>query len=174
MGKKPLDNFYINIVSLKNGTHEFEYSIEDWFFAEYPNSIIEKGNGNVHLQLEKSETMMQLDFHLDVEIELQCDVSLDVFQHPIKIDRRIILKFGEEDKEMSEDVHVIDREKAGINVANFIFEFASVEVPMKKVHPRLRDQERPALITYSEEDSEKDETASIDPRWEALKKLKNN
>ena len=45
---------------------------------------------------------------------------------------------------------------------------------MKKVHPRLRDQERAELVykdkTTSLNDQEQDDT--MDPRWEVLKKIK--
>jgi uncharacterized metal-binding protein YceD (DUF177 family) len=60
-----------------------------------------------------------------------------------------------------------------LDVSNYIYEYVSLEIPMKKVHPRLRDQERAELV-YEDKtplnDQEQDD--NVDPRWEVLKKIK--
>lgn len=173
MSSQDLREFTINIMSLDNSRHEFDFPIKPDFFEHFPNSLVEKGNGEASLLIDKSETMMHLHFHIAVEVELVCDISLEKFHHPIGMDKEVIIKFGEEDMELSEDVIVIHRESASINVANFIYEFISLEMPMKRIHPNLKDVDRDDWVyTDKSTDDTEEKKKEIDPRWEALKKLK--
>lgn len=165
-------DFLVNIPSLKNGQHEFQYEIKNSFFERFEGDLVEKGAGNCGLVLKKSETMMQLAFELDLQVELICDRSLEPFQFPIKEKHELIVKFGEQDEELSEDLIVINRDTQTFDVAPYLYEFIGLNIPMKKLHPKFEGQESPDLIYQSEADEEESEE-TIDPRWEALKKLSN-
>ncbi len=171
MGRQKMKEFEINFVQLDNGVHEFDFQVDQDFFGLFEEGLVERGKGDVFLELEKSETMLQLHFHIKVEVELFCDITVEPYQFQITSDPKLILKFGETDEELSEDIMVIDRGRASINVAHFIHEFISLGVPIKKIHPDIADQERPDLV-YSDKNIESQEEQT-DPRWEALKKLKN-
>lgn len=172
-----LKDFQIDIFNLGLKLHEFEFAIDDRIFAVHEQGIIEKGQGKCLVELEKSATMMNLKFHIEVTVNLTCDRSLDEFDYPIKIDESLIIKFGEENYSLSEDVLVIRQDTPSINLAEYIYEFIMLAVPMKKLHPRYEatEEDEPELIyTSSEENTTEDETDEVDPRWEALKKLKGN
>ncbi len=170
MDSKDYREFEINIMQLDNSRHEFNFELDTAFFQSFPESLIENGKGKAFLAIEKSETMMQFDFEIKLRVELVCDVSLEKFDHPIDLKKEIIFKFGDEYKELSEDLRVIPGSTASINVAEFIYEFANLAIPMKKIHPKLAEEDRPDLAYSDEvEDSGEEE---IDPRWEVLKKLK--
>ena len=168
-----IKEFQINFVQLQNGSHDFEFEITKDLFDHYEDSLIEKGKGEAFLTLEKSERMMQLHFSGTIAVELICDISLEPFDYVVSLDRDIIVKFGEEAAELSDDVIVIPNEAHQINVADFIYEFISLGIPMKKGHPKLEGVGRSELAD-SDKTEEPDETGEpeIDPRWEALKKLK--
>jgi len=163
--------FQVNIPSLKIGHHQFQYEITDAFFTQFEDGLVDKGNGKVELDLKLSETMMVLDFNLDLEVELVCDRSLDAFYYPIKKKEELIVKFGETDEELSEDLIVISEGVQILDVAPYIQEYIGLSIPMKKLHPRYDGQDTPPLIYQSVEDEEESKE-TIDPRWEALKKLK--
>ncbi|PTB92421.1 DUF177 domain-containing protein, partial [Marivirga lumbricoides] len=58
----------------------------------------------------------------------------------------------------------------------FIYETIALEVPLKKIHPdeELEDEESNEYIYIDDSlDSEEEENEEVDPRWEALKNLKN-
>ncbi|MEQ8471635.1 MAG: DUF177 domain-containing protein [Marinoscillum sp.] len=173
---KALREFQIDIFSLSHKLHEFEFEIDDRLFSLYEHSLVDKGKGHCKLQIDRSETMMSLHFDIDVKIELTCDRSLDQFDYPVKIDENLIIKFGEENYTLSEEVIVIKQDTASINVAEFIYEFIMLAVPMKKLHPRYEatEEEEPDLIYTSQQDDTKEQSDEVDPRWEALKKLKGN
>ncbi|WP_268122082.1 YceD family protein [Roseivirga pacifica] len=174
-------NFDIHIFKLSNGTHDYQFEIQDSFFELFENEIVNQGNLEVNISLNKSDRMIQADIEIDGEVTLTCDRSLEEFQQPIHTQRQMLFKYGEEDKELSEDVMVIAKDTQTINLASLIFEFITLEIPMKKLHPKFQEEEDEddeyelTVVYTSEEEEEPDDTQTeepIDPRWEKLKNLK--
>jgi uncharacterized metal-binding protein YceD (DUF177 family) len=151
MNSKILKEFEVNLIRLKDGENKFEFELNSVFFNEFPDSLIKEGQGRAFLTIEKSETMLRLEIQINLEVMLLCDVSLESFVHQIDTNQTLIIKFGEEDLELSEDVLVIKKETQFINVADFIYEFTNLLIPMKKIHPKLRDKDRPDLVYVSDE-----------------------
>ena len=174
MKKKDLREFVINLHSLASGEHEFQFDINEELLALHEQNIVEGAAGKCIIRMRKTETMMTLDFNISATVELLCDVSLKPYSQEIKVDRELIIKFGEEEQELSEDVLVIHWDTQQLSVAEYIYEFLLLAVPMKRIHPDLEDKDRPEVIFVSKADEESDDgnEDTIDPRWEALKKLK--
>ncbi len=168
---KQLRAFKINIFGLSNNPHSFDFSFDEAFFAEFEDSLVSKGKGTCHVDLMKSDSMITLDLFIEGSIELECDRSLELFDYPISTKQEVIFKYGDEERELSEDVFVIIKDQQEINIGEFIYEFIMLEVPMKKLHPKFQndDNESDELI-YSDDSEDKEE--GIDPRWAALKSLK--
>jgi uncharacterized protein len=171
MKKSEQRTFQVNIPSLKIGQHQFQYEITNAFFDQFEESLVDKGKGMCTLNLKLTETMMVLDFDLDLEVELICDRSLDTFHYSIVKKEELIVKFGEQDEELSEDLVVIADNTQLLDVAPYINEYIGLLIPMKKLHPRYNGQDTPPLV-YQTEVDEEESREEIDPRWEALKKLK--
>ncbi len=182
---KDLKPFDIEIQTLKLKRHEYEYDIEDSFFTHFERSPVEKGKFKVKLTLDKSETMLQLKFHISGVAELACDRTSELFDYPIDVTNRIILKFGEENEELSDEIEIISRGTQHINVAQYIYEFIGLAVPMKKIHPRLAaeqyEETEEGILVYRSAgeggDAEGDddrEDGDVDPRWQILKNLPKN
>lgn len=172
----------INIVGLDNKPYEYDFTSTDAFFAALEQELIEKGDVQTHLVLEKSETMIQLDFHITGTVEQTCDRSLDCYDEQVDTQQTMLLKFGDHNEELSDEIELIERSTAVINVARYIFEFISLSLPMKRLHPRFREEEEQddesigKLIYRSdpEPDNDSDDQSAIDPRWAALRKLSDN
>lgn len=182
----PLRAYDINIAGLDNKRHEYDFESGDAFFAALDQQLIEKGNVRTHLSLDKSETMIRLDFHISGAVEQTCDRSLDLYDEPIDTQQMMLLKFGDHNEELSDEIELIERNTATINVARYIFEFIGLALPMKRLHPRFRDEDDDeqdddanGKLVYQSSAPADDATAdapdeAIDPRWEALRKLNNN
>ena len=115
--------------------------------------------------------MITLNLKIEGSIELTCDRSLELFDHPIHITKEIIFKYGDEEKELSEDVFVILKSEQEINITSFLYELIMLEVPMKRLHPKFQDESDEDEMVYESNNDNSQEDA-VDPRWEALKKLK--
>lgn len=179
---KEQSRYNIEIYGLEDKTYEFDYELGPEFFREVPQELIEKGNFKVHLVLDKSSTMIQLRFTIQGAAELTCDRSLEVFDEPVDTRGKIILKFGDHEEELTEEISIIHRNRTRINVAGYIFELIALSLPMKKIHPDLRGpggqvSDEGESLVYSSESPDpagtEGESDKLDPRWEALKKLKN-
>lgn len=188
MKNKVLDKYKIDIFKLENKLHTFEFEGGNEFFAELEQELVEKGQFKATITLDKSETMIQMKYHIVGNVELTCDRSLELFDFPIDTVEKLILKFGDHNEELSDELYLIDRNTQQLNIAHDLFEFIGLEIPMKKLHPRfLGDvdedddfEDEEGILVYSTGGDEEDEPAddepidedSIDPRWAALKNLK--
>nr|WP_250771870.1 DUF177 domain-containing protein [Dyadobacter sp. MSC1_007] len=183
---KELSKYNIDIYGLEDKQYDYDMESGDAFFEELDQDLIEHGHFKTHVVLNKSATMIQLGFHTEGSVTLTCDRSLEPFEEPINSDDRIILKFGDRNEELTEEIEIINRNTNRINVAKYIFDFIALSLPVKKVHPSLRteedeldleDDETEGKLVYTsggepEDGDEGEDEEKIDPRWEALKNLK--
>ena len=84
---------------------------------------------------------------------------------------------GERHQEITDEIIVIPRDTAALELGQYMYEFISLAVPLKKLHPRFKDEAEEndveGKIVYSSQTSEeKNDEEEIDPRWNILKKLK--
>jgi uncharacterized metal-binding protein YceD (DUF177 family) len=180
---KELSKYNIDIYGLEDKQYGYDMESGDAFFEELEQDLIEHGHFKTHVVLSKSATMLQLHFYTEGSVQLLCDRTLEPFEEPIRTDDRIILKFGDRDEELTDEIEIINRNTNRINIAKYVFEFIALSLPFKKLHPSLRTEEEAddsdddeVILIYSSEDKEdngdSDSEEKIDPRWEALKKLK--
>lgn len=178
--------FSIPFTSLKNGKHTFDFKIDDAFFNDFEYSPVKKAEISVEVEFNKQETMFVLDFIMKGEIELTCDRCNEEFRSPFNSNERLIFKFGEEEEEQTEEIVILSRAEHEINLASHLYEFIVVGIPLIHVHPDLEDGnsgcnpetlailKKLSLQEESEETNEDAPETIIDPRWEALKKLRDN
>ncbi len=171
-------NFKIDIFGLRIGDHEYDFEFNDSLFEKIDDGLIESGQGDCKVTLTKKETMIELLFQISGKLELTCDRSLEKFDHPIALSEKLILKYGEEFDDSRDDIWVIPGTQQSINIEQPLYEYLSLAVPMKKLHPKYIEENEEGLeFVYSseEESMEEDlkEEQSTDPRWDALKNIKN-
>ncbi|MGL4493705.1 MAG: YceD family protein [Tannerellaceae bacterium] len=191
MGK--FDTYKIDLKNLEIGTHEFEYQLGNKYFTDIDGTEVQKGKVKVLLTLKRTPLMFDLSFKLDGVAYVPCDRCLDDVEIPIDTTAKLIIKFGHEYSEESDEVIVIPEEEGEINLAWFIYEFVALAIPMKHVHApgKCNKSMSSKLKKHSarqaddeevdgdddgfeyEEDNVVDE-APQDPRWDALKDLLEN
>lgn len=165
--------YSVNIIGLSSKAHTFDFTIGDEFFQRYGTEILTGGDFEAKVVLDKHETFIDADFSITGKAKLVCDRCLEPFEEPIKVHRKVMFKYGDEPAELSDEIVIIARDEAQLELGQFIYEFISLEIPMKKVHPRFRDEEESdeeGKIVYKS--TPDDDNTDIDPRWEKLKKLK--
>ena len=173
-----LQEYEIKFVSLKAGNHSFNYKIGKEFFEAFEHSEIEESEIIVDLDFEKATTMLVLNFSISGNMSGECAVCLDKINVPLNGEFRQIFKFSDELTESDdEEIAFISTSEISLNVAPYIYEFIHLSLPTRIVHPEgeCNDEVQNVLDQYilvEEDDSEASE--EIDPRWEALKKLKKD
>lgn len=169
---KPLS---INFIGLDLKAHHFNFSLGDEFLQQYGQGFLPGGEFSADVVLDKHETFIEADFKIEGKARLTCDRSLEVFDFPIKLEKKVLFKYGEEDMEITDEIILISRERTSLDLGQLIYEFIGLAIPIKKLHPRFKDEddeenENGKMIYRSAPDAKDDD--EIDPVWEKLKKLK--
>ena len=173
---KQLNEFLIPFVGLKLGKHQFEYQINNKFFEGFDFEDFENSDIKVNVVLEKKSTFMELNLKHKGFVNVPCDLTGELFDLPVKGKIRVVVQFGEQFNNDSEELLILPHGEFQLDVKQFIYEMIVLSVPLKKVHPGIKDGslKTPALdklkeMTVNQKPSIKEE--EIDPRWEQLKKL---
>lgn len=171
-----LRNYEVSFSGLKNGKHEFKFEIDKTFFQlfeteqEFTNPRIA-----VNVLLDKHTTFLEFEIKIHGLVELVCDITNEDFDYSIENEIKILVNFGEEYDDSNEDVITIPSGEHAFNVAHLIYENVMLSIPMKKISPNVSDEDLKVLDQFSPKEIEEaeEEEHESDPRWEALKKLKD-
>jgi uncharacterized protein len=172
---KILSKYDIHIHGLEDKRYTLEFEGENAFFEAFEQDFINKGNFKAIVNLNKNSSLVQLDFEITGSIGLTCDRSLEDFDEPIHVFEKYIYKYGDRHEEITDELEMIPHGTATVNIAQHIYDFIGISLPMKKLHPRFRDEEidEEGLLLYStDKEEEEEKEPEIDPRWAALGKLK--
>lgn len=179
--------YRVNIVGLSNRVHHFHYEVGGDLFGEYGSDLLSEGSFTVDVSLDKRETFLEADFSIAGTARLICDRSLEPFDFPVRTRRKVVFKYGDQDEEITDEIMIIHRDTAWLELGQYIYEFIALAIPLKKLHPRFQDTaddesgDSEGRIVYTSGGSEDDGGGDsnghdpgddIDPRWNALKKLK--
>lgn len=177
--------FYnVSFAGLSLGQHDFEFQITQPFFDLFEfEQDFQNPDLNVQLVLDKKNNFLELEFNLSGTVELDCDLTNEPYSQELRGKSEIIVKFGEEFDDSDDEIWVIPHGEHQINIGQMIYEMTILALPVKRIHPDVKSGKSHSemldlLNQYSleegddiEENSDNEET---DPRWEQLKKLKNN
>ena len=128
-------DFLINFTSLKEGQHIFNFKIDDTFFEQLEYAVIESGQLDVEMILDKKTTLMNAAFHIKGKVTVMCDRCTDDFEIPVNTRNEMIYKFGSEPIDDESVIVVLPRESK-IDVKHPIYEFTATSLPLKKLHPK--------------------------------------
>ena len=171
-----MGEFSVNIIGLSIKAHEFNYQLGKSFFKEFGKDLLEAGEFDARVVLDKHETFIEGTFHISGKAKLICDRSLEPFDYPIKTVQKMVFKYGEAEMEMTDEIMIIPQDKATLNIGQFMYEYIALALPMKRIHPKFQDDENDeddeteGKIIYTSQEEKSNE--AVDPRWEVLKKLK--
>ncbi|MDR1203036.1 MAG: DUF177 domain-containing protein [Tannerellaceae bacterium] len=187
MGK--FDAYKIDLKNLSSGVHTFKYLLENKFFMDIDGDEVQKGKVNVFLEIKRSSAMFEMNFQIEGMVLIPCDRCLDEMELPVESKNRLVVKFGKEYAEESDEIVVIPEDEGAINLAWFLYEFIALTIPMKHVHPpekcnktmssKLKKHSaKSADDEYEGEEADdiSDDTIAdtTDPRWDTLKGLIDN
>ena len=175
--------FIIPFVGLKLGKHQFEYQINQSFFEIFDFNEFEKSEIKVKVLLEKKANLLELDFKHKGTIQVPCDLTGEEFDLPIKGNIKLIVRFGETFNNDNEELLILPFGEFEIDVAQYIFESIVLSVPLRRVHPGIKEGtlQSVALVKLDElavkkgvkekKNLEQQNKDNIDPRWDKLKQL---
>jgi uncharacterized protein len=179
--KKSFEKKYsINVARLKPGPHEDRFLIESDFFEEFDHTEVDEGKVEAKLDMHKYETHLDVNFSLEGELILNCDRCMEPFPFPLHTTHRIIYSFDKELDFKGYEVMYVDHLEPQLSLVQEFFDFITLAVPLRKVpdpEVHLCDPKVLRILGLDAQGkpiaSPQEEEKEMDPRWEALKKLKN-
>ena len=190
MGK--FSAYKLPLKSLGAGEHQFDYHLDKEFFVNMESADIHDADLNVVLKVQYNGDFYTLDFDIKGEVVLICDRCLDDLHFPIDTHYHIVVKYGEDYNDDSDEVLEIPASDPTLNVAYMIYDTVVLAIPIKHVHPMGKCNRQMSAILkkhraqVSGEDAElenqlideidqidnaADTATPQDPRWDALRKL---
>lgn len=171
-----MDKLEFKIVEIPEGQSERQLSLsgDDLSLDDY-----EFEGGSIDLSFYKTPHFIRVKFALDVGVTLTCDRSLDTFTHPVEDDYEVVFKVDvqEESEDENGAVRRFDFSSNTLSVQEEVRDTILLNIPIKKLHPRFLDEQGNPK-DFAEESfgdiPEEGEQQKIDPRWEKLKKLKDD
>ena len=167
-----LHDHTIQFSGLKDGEHTFDFELSEGFFAATGMEEYELGGQvQAHVKLDKSEHLLVANIHVDGHLNMTCDHCNAPMQQPVKGDQRQIFKLtGEEDIE-DEELISLDVRAHEVNLSHYLFECITLHLPIRHVHPKGQcDPE----VEAAYQKIKVEQSPEPDPRWDALKALKDN
>jgi uncharacterized metal-binding protein YceD (DUF177 family) len=175
---KNTKEYLIPFIGLKLGKHHFEYQISNAFFEIFDYNEYQNSNIKVNVVLEKKSTLLELSFKHKGFVNVPCDLTSEDFDMPIKGKMKLIVRFGEEFNNDNEELLILPHGEFEIDIAQYIYEMIVLSVPLRRVHPGIKDGslQTEALtklneLAVKEIKEENKEEENIDPRWDKLKQL---
>lgn len=171
---KDLKRFNIQFVGLKEGTHLFEYEIDNTFFEAFNFDEFQSSSIKIALDFVKKSTLFDLVFTANGSVEIPCDLTSELYDQNIQSVLPLVVNFGPEFNDDNEEILILPHEAYEFNVAQFIYELIVLSVPNKRVHPSVLDgtMDSIALNKLKELEIKEEKTdQETDPRWDKLKNL---
>jgi len=172
--------FDLPIARLSLKTHQFAFELGRAFFEQFDpkGEFIADGNLRADVTLDKTERLITITSRITGTVRLTCDRSLDEYDQPLDITNKLLVRYSDEPKELDDDILQITPDTLLLNIAQHLYDYIGLALPMKKLHPRFQneadeDPDSATKLIFSTrpagENPDEDEPA--DPRWAALKNL---
>jgi uncharacterized metal-binding protein YceD (DUF177 family) len=174
-----LKAFILSFAGLKQGKHQFKYEVDNTFFENFGFEEFNSSSILIDAQLDKRNTIMDLLLNATGSINVNCDVTNEPFDLTIEASMDLVIKFGDAFNDDNEELLILSHGDYEFNIAQYVYEMLVLSIPQKRVHPGVEDGSLESdvldkLEELSVSSPEENNKKEIDPRWEALKKLKTD
>ena len=171
---KSKDFFIIPFLGLKEGRHDFSFSINNKFFKSFGYNDFNNAKLTANVDLIKKVSLLELNFIISGKVNLFCDISIEPFDLQINTNSNFIVKFGNSSENVSDEIIFLPNKAHEIDVTKHIYETIILSLPTRKIHPKVKDgslqNETTNKLKELEPKLEK-QNFENDSRWDKLKDL---
>jgi len=172
--------YELAFVGLKPGIHAFEYEIKDRFFEAYQQQDFTNCDAVVKVFLEKSLGFILIRFEVTGTVNVFCDRCGNPLPLDLWDEFKVIVKLVEDPETMNQeeedpDVYYISRTESHINLADWIYEFINLSIPVQRMCGENEiggpncNPEVLAMLKNMEDHARNAEN----PLWKGLEKFRN-
>ena len=157
----------IDLKALKAGVHEFDWVLTAEGLGVDPE-LFDEIELYVRLDYHPSRALVQIQ--VDSVARLTCDRTLVDFDQPVQGEYSILFsgpEMFEGVEEEDEDIRLLTSDVEEIDLTDAVRDTLVLSIPQRRIAPGAEDEDIPLQFGIPDV-----EGAEIDPRWEALKALK--
>ena len=171
------EQFKIDLMALTADETPLEYQLDDQFFAALDDAQVKSGSLHVSGSIRKASGLYELRLHTTGTVQVPCDRCLDMMDQPIEADLMTTVKLGTDTQDTDDDIIWVNERDGLLDTAWPIYESIALAVPIQHVHQPgdcnvLMSEKLQELSAARSSDA--DAQDAVDPRWQALAKLKGN
>jgi uncharacterized metal-binding protein YceD (DUF177 family) len=168
--------FAIPVSGTKERHRTIEFEINKEFFDQFEESEIKDGELIAVAEIEKSSSHLDLDIKISGKVRVCCDRCLEMFDHPVECENRLLVKFGHSTDDSDPEIITLQYDEHELDLKQYLYEFIHLALPIRRIHPDKADGIStcdPVMLQMLKEHLVEEETTT-DPRWDELKKLMND
>ena len=169
-----LEHLKIDLNGLKDELTKLEFDLDKDYFEALDQTDVQNGALHVSVSIRKASGFFELQFHTVGTIDIPCDRCLDLMEQPIETDNHLVVRLGSTSHE-EDDTVIVDENEGILDTSWYIYEFIALAIPIQHVHaPGKCNAAMTQVLEELSADRSGDEESddAVDPRWEALLKLK--
>jgi uncharacterized metal-binding protein YceD (DUF177 family) len=172
--------YEIAFVGLKPGEHYFTYEINDKFFEDFQQQDFSNCKAIVKLTLDKKFGFMLSKFDVDGQVELICDRCGNNLRLQLWDEFKLVVKMVDNPDVMNEqeedpDVYYISKGESHLHVADWIYEFINLSIPMQRMckEDEIGGPQCNIEVLEKLKKMEEDAKASTTTVWKGLDQFKD-
>lgn len=165
-----MDSYKVDLKGMTEDAVSHHWVLTDDFFSAVQGPEIQHGQLDVALRVKRTSGAYELDFQMDGIVKVECDRCLELMDQEIHTEQSLKVQLGQEYCDDGETI-VIPENEGVIGLDWQMYEMAALQIPIRHVHP---DGEcNPQVLEMMNGKRQEEDTDYVDPRWEALKQMKN-
>lgn len=162
--------------SIPTGKSHQTISVKPDDVPDFPEDIVFE-DGDLEIDFYKTDHFLKVDFHVTARVKLVCDRSLRQFTQRTDADYTILFKpdLVEETETEASATRQIKPQMTAVDIGDEVRDSILLSLPLQHIHPdyigddgKIEEFQTKTFGTFDEH------SAQTDPRWDALKKLKNS
>ncbi|MDA7809973.1 DUF177 domain-containing protein [Flavobacteriaceae bacterium] len=169
-----LNQYVINFTGLKEGTHKFDFKLDNRIFEHFGYDDFNSCNISVDVELIKKSNLLELNFSSKGIININCFVSNEPFDYSQASSINLVVKFGSKLNNDNDELLILPKGSYQLEISQQLYEMIVLSLPIKIIHPGVEDgsleSETLNRLKKYESDLQKN-SPKIDPRWDKLKDL---
>ena len=168
------NQFFLKFIGLKDGSHKFEYDLDNSFFVSHDYLDFNSCDIKVKIELVKKTTVLELHIIGCGLANINCTLSNEPFDFEVNSKMKLLVKFGDKYDDSNDELIILPHGSHTVELDQFLYEMIVLSMPIRNVHPGIDDGSLKSdiLNRLKEFDINKEKSSNFDPRWDKLKKLK--
>lgn len=129
-----LSTYDIAWKGLSEGSHQFDFDINDDFFAAFEGSEIKGGELTATVNMHKSSRLLTFETRINGNVITECDRCLGRLSLPVDYSGVLQVKFSDEPADYDGEIMWLHPDEGTVPLAQYIYESIVLSLPYRRIH----------------------------------------